>query len=94
MQEKDKAGAGFLSSRELRTWLDMFPGSRRQERGWALLMREAQGGRKSNLRSLLCHLPEAGAQDSPVHQLGPNEVMYVVGKAESHRGRCPPAQEL
>ena len=94
MQEKNKAGAGFLSSRELSTWLDMFLGSRRQERGWALLMREAQGGRKSNLRSLLCHLPEAGAQDSPVHQLGPNEVMYVVGKAESHRGRCPPAQEL
>ena len=94
MQEKNKAGAGFLSSRELSTWLDMFLGSRRQERGCSLLMREAQGGRKSNLRSLLCHLPEAGAQDSPVHQLGPNEVMYVVGEAESHRGRCPPAQEL
>lgn len=94
MQEKDKAGARFLSSRELRTWVDMFLGSRRQERGWALLMKEAQGGRKSNLRSLLCHLPEARAQDSPVHQLGPNEVVHVVGKAESHRGRCPPAQEL
>ena len=57
-------------------------------------MKEAQGGRKSNLRSLLCHLPEARAQDSPVHQLGPNEVVHVVGEAESHRGRCPPAQEL
>lgn len=33
-------------------------------------------------------------QDSPVHQLGPNEVVHMVGKAESHRGRRPPAQEL
>lgn len=84
MQEKEKAGAGFLSSGELGTWPGMFPGSRRQERDWALLMKEAQGGRKSNLRSLLCHLPEAGVQDSPVHQLGPNEVVHVVGEAESH----------
>ena len=33
-------------------------------------------------------------QDSPVHQLGPDEVVHMVGKAELHRGRRPPAQEL
>lgn len=72
----------------------MFPGSRERERSWALLVNEARVGRKPNLGSLHRHLPEAGGQDSPVHQLGPNEVMHMVSEAESCRGRCPPAQEL
>lgn len=29
-----------------------------------------------------------------VHQLGPDEVMHVVGKAKPHGSRRPPAQEL
>lgn len=48
---------------------------------------------------MLCPLPEARGrggrgQDSPVHQLGPNEVVHVIGQAQTHRGRCPPAQEF
>lgn len=29
-----------------------------------------------------------------IHQLGPNEVMHMVGEAKSHRSRHPPAQKL
>lgn len=79
---------------KLRPWPGMLPGSR-GEKSWASLVRKAIVGRTPTMLWVTA-LPSARSwrQDSPVHQLGPNEVMHVVGKAQFHRGRHPPAQEL
>lgn len=72
---------------ELRTWPGTFPGSAGEELGFP-----SEGN--PPLLWVVALTARGWGQDSPVHQLGPDEVVHMVGKAESHRGRRPPAQEL
>lgn len=79
LQEKDEAGARHLGRNIPSFWVPLV---------WAVQI-ERTPTRGDGF--VTCWRP---GQDSPVHQLGPDEVVHVVGKAESHRGRRPPAQEL
>lgn len=65
------------------------------QHSWALLTPSGGGVPRQVESSRLWQAQEGSRSGGDtVHQLGPNEVMHVVGKAESHRGRRPPAQKL
>lgn len=67
-KRKSKAGAGFLSSQTLAGYAPRF-----QNTGEGLGFANEGSTRREEIQPevMLCHLPEAGAQDSPSPPAGP-----------------------